>query len=124
MSEIVTEAEARASQWQQVLAEYHASGKGLMVFCREQGISHHSLRYWRKKFFAADSIKPRGVKFPRRFVAVSGSFKFNSSAPRIVLPNGVHIDLGAGFESSLVTGLILNLCGVACPAKDGHHAES
>lgn len=120
MSGMMVQAETRMVHWRGVVAEQRASGKSVMVFCRERGINHHTLRYWRKKIFPEIYRGKTKSKSMSRFISVAGSAGFSSHSPRVVLPNGVHIDLGAGLESDLVSHFIRGLCGVNAPVQDGY----
>lgn len=119
MSEIISPRAARAKRWHELIAEQVASSKSILVFCSEHGINHHTFRYWRAKF--ADLKNTGQQNQPSRFISVLRQ-DFKSAAPRIVLPNGVTIDLGTGLDSNAVNQFLLNLCGVGL--SEGQHAKS
>lgn len=122
MSENISPRAAKAKLWHELIGEQVAGSKSIQVFCAEHGINHHTFRYWRAKF--AD-LKNRKLtqNLRGRFISVSRQ-DFKSASPRIVLPNGVTIDLGVGLDSNSVNQFLLNLCGVGLSLKDGFDAES
>lgn len=109
MLEKISQREEKAKRWHELVAVQAASGKSVMVFCNEQGINHHTFRYWQAK--SGNLKNTRLENSPSRFISVSRQ-NFEQNSPRIILPNGVTIDLGNGLDSSLVNQFLLNLCGV------------
>ncbi len=109
--------EAKAQRWRSLLAEQAASGKSVGAFCEERQIQCHSFKYWSYRF--PDFKKARIKKHPSsRFISVSRQ-DFRSAAPRILLPNGVAIDLNAGLNDPVVGAFLKSLCGV----NGGPHAK-
>lgn len=122
MSENISQREENAKRWHELVAEQAASGKSVMVFCNGHGINRHTFRYWRAKF--SDLKSERTAQNSRgRFISVLRQ-DFKSASPRIVLPNGVRIDLGAGLDSNSVNQFLLNLCGVGLSLKEDFDAKS
>lgn len=101
MSEIIP-AKSKAQIWRERIEEQVRSGKSVRVFCEERQLKSHTFFYWRKKF--------RDV--PGRFIPVSKALPWASTSPRIHLPNGVRIELGASLESVTVDRFLRVLCGV------------
>jgi hypothetical protein len=118
MTEIILPREAKAQRWRELLAEQAASGKSVCAFCEERQIQSHSFKYWSSRF--PDFKKTRIKKHPSsRFISVSRQ-DFRSAAPRILLPNGVTIDLSAGLDDPVVGAFLKSLCGI----NGGPHAKS
>jgi len=108
----ITPTKSKAQIWQERIEEQIQSGLSIRAFCEARLISAHTFHYWKRR-----RERPGG-----RFMAITN---FDStSAPRIHLPNGVRIELGAGLESGAVSQFIRGLCGVGHPPKDGHGAKS
>lgn len=112
MSEIIP-AKSKAQIWRERIEGQVRSGKSVRVFCEEHQLTQSTFFYWRKKF--RDK--------PGRFIPVSRALPWASISPRIHLPNGVRIELGAGLESVAVNQFLRGLCGVGHPPKDGHRAK-
>ena len=119
MSEIVISHQTKARYWGEFIAEQQRSGKSISAFCRERGVNHHTFRYWRAK-----SACNQHRDLPERFIAIAKSASFSARAAKIILPNGVQIDLGASLESVPVAQIIFNLCGVTHLSTEGRRAKS
>lgn len=81
----------REHYWQQIMAEYQASGLSGMAYCKQQTISYHQFTYWRSKLRQADSDEPReypGSGFARVSVADPSS---STAELTIRLPSGISI---------------------------------
>ena len=118
MIENISLRETKAQRWRELLAEQAVSGKSVCAFCEERQIQYHSFKYWSSRF--PDFKKARIQKQPTsHFVSVSRQ-DFRSAAPRILLPNGVTIDLNANLDAPAVGAFLKSLCGV----NGGPHAKS
>ena len=118
MSEISISHETKTKRWSLMIAEQARSGKSISAFCKERGVNHHTFRYWREKLLRDEPSHLSG-----RFIAIAKSASFAARAAKIILPNGVQIDLGSDLESTPVAQIILKLCGVTHFSTDGHHAK-
>lgn len=136
--------QAKASHWRKVLAEQVASGVTIREFCQERQINRSTFQYWCDKFFRADQIptdqNSRGNQPASRqplkvsgggFIPVATSKVMPSrfSTPRILLPNGVSIELNRSFDDPGVSAFLKALCGVnqdqsQKQQEGGRHAES
>ena len=110
--------------WRERIEEQVHSGRSIRAFCEERHINYRTFYYWKRKLADLGQERSGG-----RFIALTGGFHSGGIHPtsgfsRIHLPNGVKIELGAGLESSSVNRLILSLCGVNSPPKDGRNAKS
>lgn len=107
MSEIVASSKkAREQMWRELIAEQGQRGQSIRIFCAEHQIRQNTFHYWKRKF---KNLRP--ARLTNRFVPVSRNYS-STDSPRIHLPNGVKIELGAGLESAAVNELIRSLCGV------------
>lgn len=110
--------EAKAKHWRTLLAEQAASGLTIRDFCRDRLISRSTFRYWRGKLFREDRksfLQKSAVKKPSsRFVPVKASKEVlpRFPTPRILLPNGVAIELNQNFDDPGVSVFLKSLCGV------------
>ena len=117
MSEHISLRKANAERWRELHKQQAASGKSLEAFCVEQGINHHTFRYWCAKF--SRGVRAGANRRTGSFIAIVPN-KCESGSPRIFLPNGVTIDLGDDLGSADVKDFLLGLCGVG----GGVHAKS
>ena len=104
--------ETKAARWRGLLAEQSRSGLSIPSFCETRRIKLSTFRYWKSRF--ADQVQGRSSQF----ISVSRS-DVRLSSPRVLLPNGVVIDLNAGLDDPSVGGFLKSLCGV----NGGPHAR-
>lgn len=60
-----------AQEWSPVVADWRASGLSAAKFCRRQGLSQWTFRYWRKKAEAAGTGRLRRPTLPPSAAGVS-----------------------------------------------------
>jgi len=99
----ITVLKGEARSWRELIKAQVQSGQSVQVFCDGRQIKKHIFYYWKKKLCGLPS---------RRFISLSRESPLAAKSPRIHLPNGVQIELGAGLESGAVNQLIQKLCGV------------
>lgn len=123
------EVKSKAQVWRLLLAEQVQSGKSIHAFCVDHQIQKYTFYYWKKKYRDLPDKSLVMARVPGRFIPIPGKFPISSKSPRIHLPNGVQIELGAGLESGVVDQFLRSLCGVGHPPKDvspavgRHHAK-
>lgn len=122
MSNIVLSSKTKSEHWRDLILKQEASGQSIRTFCDERGINHHTFRYWRGKIWH-DPQKKTVKTVRRRFITIADA-TFKPAVPKIVLPNGVTIDLGSGLDSGSINQFLLKLCGVGLPQEGGPHAKS
>lgn len=89
-----------------VLAEYQASGLTQAAFCRQTGLSLATLARYRKR------QSPSEATSGGRWLAVEvaggskGSGVGPSSALALILPGGVRIEVGRGFDARTLAQLL------------------
>lgn len=115
--------EERRHFWQQLVNQYRASSLNLCAFSRRHGVHHDTLRYWHKKFAITKlpNNAPKALPVHQRFVTVP--LQVAERSPRIVLPNGVAIELNASLHSESVVGLVKTLCGIGVYPQKGCHEK-
>lgn len=113
----------KAEEWQERIRSQAESGQKVPEFCKDRQVKRENFYYWRKRFRNLSRKDLKGESSAGRFIPLTGK-GLNSRVPRIHLPNGVEIELGAGLESGAVTQLIRDLCGVGHLPKDGYRAKS
>ena len=130
----------RASYWREALRECEQSGLTRVEFCRRRGIKAGTLAWWKRQFKRRDkddrptrrgprsagqtpvfmelapSPNPGGSRWrawPASVLETRGPGR-PSSAGRyaVVLPNGVELHLGDGFDPAQVAGLVQALVGL------------
>lgn len=98
---------SKAQGWQMLVEEQLSSGQSIRAFCEGRHLSPHTFGYWKRKFQKLGSTSPRS-----RFISIARKVSLLGGFPRIHLPNGVDIDLGAGLDSGVISQFLKNLCGV------------
>lgn len=101
MDEIV-QSKDKAQSWRELIEAQVQSGQAIHRFCESHQIKKHTFYYWKQKL----------RRLSPRFIPISKVAPIFTKSPRIYLPNGVQIELGAGLESGAVSQLIQKLCGV------------
>jgi hypothetical protein len=104
----ITSTKSKVQIWQEWIEAQVKSGQSIRAFCEEQHINCHTFHYWKGKF---KDWKCRSLT--NRFISIGREASLASILPRIHLPNGVRIELGASLESVSVGQFILKLCGVS-----------
>ena len=97
----------RLQMWRKRIEEQRQSGQSVLAFCTGHGIGHHIFYYWRRKL-QAQVVVPGS----KRFMMLAGTRAAMTRPARVILPNGVAIELGEGLESGLVNQFLRSLCGV------------
>ncbi|MBF0107034.1 MAG: transposase [Deltaproteobacteria bacterium] len=119
MSQMIKFRESKAGRWQRIIAEQIQSGQSASSYCRDRGIPDSSLGYWKRKLRRPVSQKEIFSQSKKKFMALSVSADRFAERPRIVLPNGVVIEIGSSLKSEAVMAFIQRLCGVHGLLKDG-----
>ena len=98
--------EERITHWRTVIKKHATSGLSAAAFCREQDISIHQFRWWKRRFRKDDSQSKESGFF--QLVPFS---KSQHSGIRIHLNNGVFIEVEQGFNPHTLRGVIDAICG-------------
>ena len=115
------EVKSKVEAWRGRIAEQIRSGQSICAFCEDRQLRKHTFYYWKKKF--RDMPDKGLVMASGRFIPIS-KIHAPSGFPRIHLPNGVRIELGAGLECAAVDQFLRGLCGVGYPPQEGKRARS
>ena len=110
----ITPTKSKLQIWRERVEAQGRSGKTVRVFCGERRLKQHAFFYWRKKI----------RDLPGRFIPVARALPWAEKSPRIHLPNGVQIELGAGLESGAVHQFLRGLCGVGYPMLGGDDSSA
>ncbi|OGP10978.1 MAG: hypothetical protein A2048_06510 [Deltaproteobacteria bacterium GWA2_45_12] len=113
----ITPLKSKARSWGEMIKAQVQSGQSIQVFCEGRQIKTYAFYYWKKKL---RDLPPSG---PSRFIPIPRAAYSAEKFPRIHLPNGVQIELGAGLESGVVNQFLRGLCGVGNPMPKGGHSE-
>ena len=89
-------------------AKWKASGKSQAAFCREEGIPYAVFSYWHKRI-SKNTPKSKPLFTRAKVVDVLG--KGSSPAGRLILPNGVRVDI---FSEVTLTAFILDAMRAPC----------
>jgi len=99
---------SRAEEMRELFDRWARSGKSLMAFGRQEGVSYAKLLYWRRKF-GDEAVSTAGAA--PKFVAVKvvadqqpqhadpGKFE-------VWLSNGIGIDVPSGFDEAELRRLV------------------
>jgi hypothetical protein len=104
--------------WTGVLSECEKSGLSLPAFSRANNVRYETLRRWRAKL--AGHKKPTAELPPSGFVellpaAMGGQSRHETGAGcgvRVLLANGIRIELASGFDASTLSRAALALGGL------------
>lgn len=112
---------ALRQKWAELVAEYQRRGISATAFCQEHKIHKDTFRYWCKKI---DGTLRRGRSdqvTASRFISLAPRTPPppRLAAPRIVLPNGVAIELNASLDTPVVSAFLKSLCGVSPSSENG-----
>ena len=96
--------------WSSHIERWHESGLSQSDYCREHDLKGHQFVYWKKRMVQTETAG--------RFVSLNLSSYTNkkssqpSSALRVVVSNGLKIEVEAGFDPHLLGQLIVALRAV------------
>lgn len=103
----------RELHWLGVLEQQAESGLSVASFCRQQSISAPSFHAWRRKLKERDVEARQGNRQPgAKAISAAGLLpvRIESSAPatsvRILLPQGVAIDIPSSINHSALSNLL------------------
>jgi hypothetical protein len=90
-------------QWLRLINEWEKSGRSRRVFCEDRGVSVSAFQYWRRKI----QRKERAME-SNGFIEIRANAIPNraSPGPRIILPNGIIVELGNDWDEPNVMRLI------------------
>lgn len=80
-----------AEEWQKHFAERDGSGKRVIEYCREHGLTVHKYYYWRKRLQDGTPGGPHGGFVECRIKATSGALILECG-------NGYRVHIGSGFD--------------------------
>lgn len=108
----------KEQNWKELIKAQVQSGQSVRVFCEERGLKWYTFYFWKQKLrraapLAEGRLPASSWEGAQRFIPIPRTIHLAVKTPRIHLPNGVQIELGAGLESGAVSQFIRSLCGVS-----------
>lgn len=112
--------EERIKKWRGLIEDQARSSVSIAEFCKERRVARSSFWKWKKK------LRERQLSVSSRFISISKKSLIHSAEnissskiknTRLLLSNGIQIDLGASLDSPEVQQWLLGICG-------GFHAKS
>lgn len=97
-------------QWADLVKEWEASGQSQRGFCAERGIGQSTLRYWRRRLQGetpSDARIAEARLVPVRVCAQEPSQ--GGSGLRLVLGNGLGIEVAPGFDAATLQRVLATL---------------
>jgi hypothetical protein len=104
----------RAEEMRELFSRWKSSGQSLMAFGRTEGVPYSRLLYWRRKL--GDGVSTRtaspvksvtdGKLVPVRIVPDSNPVDAQAEAFEVWLPNGVSLNVTAGFDEAELRRLV------------------
>ena len=96
--------------WSSHIVRWQESGSSQTEYCREHGLKDHQFTYWKKRIVrteaAAKFVSLNLSSFTKQQPPQAGS------ALRVVVSDGLKIEVEAGFDPHLLGQLIVALRGV------------
>ena len=96
---------ARRQFWQRHIRAWRNSGLSQAAYCRENGLKHYQLWYW-KTHLAEDQA---GVSFGPLQLSSNSPVPVNHVALRLHTPNGFRIDVAGSFDPNVLKQLIFTV---------------
>ena len=105
------ESKRKREYWSSHIERWQESGASQTEYCKEHGLKDHQFTYWKKRIVQTETAA--------KFVSVNlGSFTNRQPSPqpvsalRVVVSNGLKVEVEAGFDPHLLGQLIVALRGV------------
>ena len=85
---------SRRQKWLELVAEYRRCDISAAAFCKEHGLRSDTFRYWRRKIDRTPKCRAKTSTL-KRFISLApiAPPPLRIVTPRIVLPDGVAIEL-------------------------------
>ena len=107
----VEELKRKREHWKRHIEGWHNSNIPQREYCRHHHLSYHQFGYWKKRFVRSET----GMKFVSLDLRTSstGRHRSQSNCPlRLVVSDGLKIEVEAGFDPDLLAQLIIALRGM------------
>ena len=117
---------AKERAWRRTIAEHARSGLSIAVFCRREGLTPHTYRWWRQELARRDrpgtSDKADRAPSPSTELTIRSAFlpvQVIPDAPErvpieIVLPGGPTVRVTRGFDPPTLVAVLSVLEGRRC----------
>ena len=99
---------SRVEEMRELFAAWKESGKSLMAFGKQEGVSYAKLLYWRRKF-ERETGAAQGEAVELVPVEVIADGQLRESQPKkleVWLANGVALDVPVGFDGDELRRLV------------------
>jgi hypothetical protein len=96
----------RADEMRERINRWQAAGGSLRAFGRREGVSYSKLVYWRRRFESEDQEGQQSPELMPVQVTSVVSDPADSTKFEVWLPNGLAVDVGAGFDESELRRLV------------------
>ena len=102
------------AQWADLVKEWEASGQSQRGFCAGRGIGQSTFRYWRRRLQGETSSDAEisGARLVPVRVCAQGPSPGDSGL-RLVLGNGLRIEVAPGFDAATLQRVVATLAVVA-----------
>jgi hypothetical protein len=113
MNEEISRAEEnkrKREHWSSHIERWQESGLSQSQYCKEHGLRDHQFTYWKKRMVQTETAA--------KFVSLNLSSFTNKQPPqpgsslRVVVSNGLKVEVEAGFDPHLLGQLIIALRAV------------
>ena len=107
----VEELKRKRDYWKRHIEGWQSSKLSQRGYCRHHHLSYHQFGYWRKRFIRSET----GAKFVSLDLRPSSTGKQplqSNGSLRLVVSDGLKIEIDAGFDPHLLRQLIIALRGV------------
>ena len=111
----VEESKRKREYWRSHIERWQESGSSQTEYCREHGLKDHQFTYWKKRIVQTEA--------EGKLVSLKLSSFTNKQPPqpgcplRVVVSNGLKVEVEAGFDPDLLGQLIIVLRGVDDPFR-------
>ena len=106
----IEENKRKRGYWRSHIERWQESGASQTEYCKEHGLKDHQFTYWKKRIVQTETAA--------KFVSLNLS-SFTNKQPsqpvsgiRVVVSNGLKVEVEAGFNAHLLRQLIIALRGM------------
>jgi hypothetical protein len=98
--------------WSSHIERWQESGLSQSDYCRENDLKDHQFVYWKKRIIQAEETAVRFVSLNLDPLTNKQPLQGPGCTLRLVVSNGLKIEVEAGFDPNLLKQLIIALRGV------------
>jgi hypothetical protein len=90
-------------RWRELVADWESSGLTQSDFCRRRGVHLKTFGRWKRRYAGVRGVESSASAFVEVVPEVLGG---DGRLYRIVLPNGVAVELGSAFDAGQLSSLL------------------